>query len=277
MKCVLCKGWKRFVFWFKCKREERITILVPFRSDKGRRAVTWQWLERFYRDHLPEDTEIIVGWNGENPFCKTAAVNEAYKAGHGDIIVIMDADCFIDPKVILDAAHKIRVARREGKKLWFIPYRRFFRMKEWSSWLILLSSPHRPLTFDFNPPRDTYEPLTKDSVSAGHWWGALIQIMPYEAFEVAGGMDERFKGWGGEDISFMHAVDTLYGPHKTLDNGVEHLWHPSIKGAWKGTRQWAGQDRPEINDPMSGKYEQALGDKRKMRKLVKGKDVGTDS
>ena len=101
-----------------------------------------------------------------------------------------------------------------------------------------------------------------------HWFGALIQVMPREAFEVVGGMDERFDGgWGGEDVSFLHALDTLYGKHKTMPNGVIHLWHPSI-GSSIRDRQWAGQGGSDANSVICQRYGSAAGDVAKMRELV---------
>src|ERR1700752_192195 len=74
---------------------ERISLLVPFRSDRAERQANWEWLEAYWRDVMPPDTEIIMGSNEHTPFCKTNAVNEAFKRSHGDIVVILDADCYI--------------------------------------------------------------------------------------------------------------------------------------------------------------------------------------
>ena len=47
-----------------------------------------------------------------------------------------------------------------------------------------------------------------------------------DAFEACGGWDERFTGWGGEDVNMGHRVETcdpLRG--KTLPGHAYHLWH----------------------------------------------------
>lgn len=254
------------------KMEERITFIIPFRTEDEWRQAVFEYLYEYYRYYFPE-AEFIIAENFDTPFCKTKAVNSGFGDSHGDVIVMLDADCYIEPFVIHEAVRKIREARERGEKLWFIPYRRFYRLTESYTRNIMQTyapflSPHLPDP----PPKGDYEPLTPGSVSAGHWFGALIQVYPWEAFVAAGGMDERFHGWGGEDVSFMHAVDTLWAKHKTLDRPVYHFWHPSIKGSWKGTRQWEGQDEPEMNDWLSTKYEDAIGDRAAMRVLVSQAD-----
>jgi predicted glycosyltransferase involved in capsule biosynthesis len=260
--------------WFRWRRRHQISLLVPFRPDFPERQRNWNWLRQYWEDELPE-AEIVMGNSASVPFCKTAAVNAAFRHAHGDIIVILDADCYISGDVIRDCAEAIRRERRRGRKLWYIPYRRFYRLNEAASMRLLSSDPADPLRFADPPPPSDLEALPA-SASFGHWYGALIQIMPRAAFIEAGGMDENFAGWGGEDVSFMHAVDTLYTKHRTFDGPVYHIFHPTIKGAWQATRQWAGQTTAEMNDPLSGRYEYANGDKRLMRRLIAGESVYDD-
>ena len=96
----------------------------------------------------------------------------------------------------------------------------------------------------------------------------MAQVLPWEAFWEVGGMDPRFRGWGGEDVSFMRAVDTMWGKHKSTDNDVLHLWHPKIPGRYQLTRQWQGQPRPEMNNLLAGRYHEATGNLEKMRALL---------
>jgi hypothetical protein len=266
--CLICLPFK-----FLRRRSKRlgagITLLVPFRSDEGIRAETWAWLREYWRWELPH-AEIVEGHNEETPFCKTAAVNEAARIATGDVFVIMDADCYIDGKVLIDCAKRIRRARKYGGKLWFIPYRRFFRLTESVSRAILESDPRYPLHLTDPPPLEDL--LSNKGTSNGHWFGALIQVMPAEAFYAAGGMDERFAGWGGEDIAFMRAVDTMYTKHRTTDNGVFHLWHPRSEAGDGYHRLWPGQTRSHThwNDVLTRKYFKAYGDRRAMRRLLSG-------
>lgn len=253
-------------------RAERISLVVPFRPDVQWRADVWNWLHEYWRHELPE-AEIIVSGDDNVPFCKTAAVNRGVARATGDVIVILDADCLTTAGVIRHCAKQIRTARARGERLWFMPYRRFFRLNQETSEKLLTMDPALPIVLKDPLPVDCIDAGTESGVPYGHWYGALIQIHPRESFEVTWGMDERFRGWGGEDVAFMLAVDTLYARHKTVDAPVYHVWHPSIKGTWAKTRQWEGQPKPEMNDKLTTQYEAAFNDPKLMRRLVDGDPV----
>jgi len=112
----------------------------------------------------------------------------------------------------------------------------------------------------------------------GHWYGAMMQIFPRVAFDIVGGWDIRFRGWGGEDHSAMRAMDTLYAPHKTLPGQILHLWHPmmgkeghrkSLKSwvTWS-KRLWDDQDNPGDNNRLATRYSRANGNRKRMRRLI---------
>lgn len=262
--------WRLIVRWpwkrhHHPKQDERISIIIPFESIDPDRLRIFEWVLAYWHSHMPE-AEIIVAGNKEVPFHKTLAVNEGVSRSCGDILVIMDGDCYMSAKTIKELAENIRQARKENRKLWYVPYRRFYRLTKQASAHLLRSSPECPLSISDPPPHDWVE--HRETSSSGHWWGALIQIMPREAFIEAGGMDIRFQGWGGEDVSFMHAVDTVWSRHKTFDGPVFHIWHPVIPGRWKHTRQWEGQPTAEMNDQLSGRYVDAIGDPALMRRVI---------
>ena len=185
----------------------------------------------------------------------------------------MDADGFVPAASILLCAEKIRRARKRGHRLWFVPYRRFYRLTEAASQKLLKSNPCHPYKFP-SPPSDK-DIQNSEGSQFGHWWGAGIQIVPREAFEEVGGWDERFRGWGGEDHAAMEATDTLYWPHKTLPGQFLHVWHPMFNPTsetkewveWS-YRVWAGQTKAGANDKLSARYYGANGLRKRMRKLV---------
>lgn len=261
---------------FRCKGNG-ISILVPFHCEdqNSQRAKNWRWLRRYWKAQLP-GAEIIIGIDRgkreDQPFSKAAAVNDAAKRAHGDIYVIVDADGYMEASAVLHCANEIRKAEQKGLRLWFIPYRHFYRLNEPASQLLLNSSPQKPYLFS-TPPRSEYVQNTSGS-QLGHWYGALIQILPRTAFRRVGGWDPRFRGWGGEDHAAMRAADTLYWPHKTLPTQVLHVWHPMISQTgfsewvdWR-ERMWEGQAASGANDALSGRYYGANGDRKRMRQLV---------
>jgi hypothetical protein len=247
-----------------------ITLLIPFRPDTEYRVKVWEWLRRYWWYELPA-AEMVIGEDASVPFSKTAAVNRAFAESNGRIIVILDADCYLPGNVILHCARHIRRAQSLKQKLWYIPYRRFYRLTEQATEQVLNSGQGSPLWFGDPPPAWATEE-TRNS-NYGHWFGALIQIMPAEAFIAAGGMDERFHGWGGEDISFMTAVDTLYAPHRTTPNGVQHLWHPHL-GTEHFERVWEGQGEPGGNNELSVRYAEARARSARMYRLTREPGTG---
>lgn len=246
------------------KHKPTISLLVPFRTEDPHRHKVFAWLKRYWAHELPE-AEIVEGHDWGMPFSKTCAVNDAASRARGDIFVILDADAYLPGEVIRLAAARINRARRHNHPLWFVPYRRVYRLTVEATCNVLHSDPRDPYRFP-TPPDDLDVESTQGS-AFGHRFGALIQIVPREAFELVGGMDPRFRAWGGEDVSFVRALDTLYGKHKTTDNDVLHLWHPKIGTGW-ATREWDGQKGPRENDQLAIRYNQATGDRVRMRRLV---------
>lgn len=274
IKCIV----DFFESMFRHKSGHGISILVPFRCpEKDHRSIIWKWIRRYWKHFLP-GAEIVIGVDPASeddpliPFSKSAAVNDAASRAHGDIFCIVDADGLINILSVIRCARNIRKARREGRRLWYIPYRHFYRLNRKGSKLLLDSSPCDPYQFSV-PPNPAFVQNTSGS-QHGHWFGAMIQVMSREAFFEVGGWDPRFRGWGGEDSSAMRAMDTLYSPHKTMPFQVLHIWHPmlSVNGAspwveWN-ERVWANQTTHGDNSKLSGEYYAANGDYGRMRKLL---------
>ncbi len=259
----------------KPKVQRRISLLVPFKEDVPARSELWRWLRKYWAHELAGEVEIVVGhdassMNGRLPFSKTRAVNDAFRRSTGDVIVILDADTYLPGSVIRHAANRIRQARRSGVRLWFVPYRTIYRLTPEATDRVLDSDPRDPYRFPSPPSAEDVEDTTGSA--HGHKFGALIMIMPREAFEAVGCMDPRFRGWGGEDVSFLRAVDTLWARHKNLHGDVLHLWHPKLsighnEIVWK-TRAWSGQAQPRANEWLAVQYDRATNKPRMMRKLV---------
>lgn len=284
----------------RAKKGYGLSIIIPFRRSKKhpRQNENFRWVKKYWKCQLP-GAQIIVGkdvscWSRRTPFSKSLAINTAVRKARGDIFVITDADCYIDADVVLFCSEEIRRARRRRLCLWFVPYRKFFRLTDEASRRVLKSDPCCPYQFP-SPPHECDEDSTgmdkhhahhhrhhhhhhqchwSGSTRRGHWYGAMIQIMPREAFKQVGGWDVRFKGWGGEDHSAMRAMDTLYCRHKTTPNQVLHLWHPMMGKCglvkwidWK-YRLWDNQEKAGNNGNLAGRYSRAFGDVKKMRALV---------
>ncbi len=251
------------------KHRPKISLLIPFSSKNHLRAAPFKWLLKYWKCELPE-AEIVVGHSRGKIFCKGRALNDAAKRAHGKIFVILDADAYLPGSIVSDCADRILDHLAHHNHLWFVPYRHLYRLTKKVTDRIIKSDPCDPLRLPTPPPPGAIDCKGKDKSGYGHRFGALITIIPRQALDVlGGGFDERFKGWGGEDVAFLRALDTLYGRHKTTANDVLHLWHPFIGETYQ-TRTWEGQKSGCKNSNLAIEYHIATGHPAKMRALVAG-------
>ena len=190
--------------------DERVSVLVPFKSDGGLRLRNWEWLKHRYELLMP-NAEICMGDAEIRPYCKSAAVNSAARKATRDIFIIADAD------IAFDTDQMERAIEMLDNHAWIIPYEDRKELNE-------------AQTLDLTNNR---EPSVKfsgiDFTGCGSYAYGVgsINIVPRRYFEGAGGFDERFKGWGYEDNAFAMALDTLYGNHiRPKGSVVWHLNHP---------------------------------------------------
>lgn len=252
-----------------CRPQPKISILIPFAAKNSYRKKVFKWVLEYWKNELP-DAEIIVGRSRSKPFCKNEALNDAFRRSTGKVIVMMDADAYIDGMIIEDCADII--LENLDNHLWFVPYRKLYRLNKETTKRIIESDPADPLVIPCPPPIQ-YLDDNGDRSGYGHQYGAMCMVYPRQAIETLGCYDERFKGWGGEDVSILRALDTLYGKHKTTNNCIFHLWHPFLGNdykikKWELTRRWEGQEKPNSNSWLSIQYYRATGKPSQMRKLV---------
>ena len=245
-----------------------ISLIVPFRPDDEGRSEAWSWLERYWRWSLP-GAELLVTDDGGTPFSKTCSVNAAAAQAAGDVLVVMDADAYLNANIIIACAEHVRLNRS-----WWIPYRAMWRLKRVITQQLLAKDPEAPMRLVLPPPdwEDVQgEEKAKTWAYAARTHGALCQVIPAAGFREVGGMDPRFRGWGGEDSSFAFALDTLWAP-RSLNDSVDaaHLWHARI-GEGKGPRgrMWVGQEAPRSGTNLRARYEHCSGKPGAMRSLVR--------
>lgn len=247
------------------KPRPKISLLIPFSSTSTIRDKTFKWLLQYWKYELPE-AEIVVGRSHSKVFCKAEALNDAASRATGKVLVLLDADAYLYGSVIDRCADRILEELGHGNHLWYVPYRHLYRLKKFISRSIINSDPANPLRIPSPPPPEYIQGKKHENMYA-HRYGAMIMIFPREALDTLGCFDERFIGWGGEDVCLLRALDTLWGKHKTTKNDVLHLWHPFI-GSDYVTKKWEGQDSPNANNKISKKYHLASRHPSLMRKLV---------
>jgi len=233
----------------------KLSILIPFRDVTGERTRAKEWIVKRWAHFYPEAEIIEAPDDGVDPFNKPMAVNKAARQATGDMFAILDADTWIDPAAMTRAFMLI-----EKGIPWVIPAGFAIRLKREVSERIMALDPTGPLPaissrFGENAGR---VPVV------GFLW-----VMPRAGFEAVGGMDERIRGWGGEDTSFTAAMDVVWGRHRKLHtHTLMSLWHERPRDE-RRNRIWLGQDRSKEQDKaaLCNAYTQALRSHSKARML----------
>ncbi len=241
-----------------------ISLLIPFHGRDHYRRKVFRWVVEYWRHALP-GCEVIIGRAAGSPFCKTRALNNAARRAKGKILVILDADAYMDATVVQKCADRILEEHRAGNRLWFVPYRRLYRLTRCATEKVINSNPHCP--YKFPVPPDAHDVENECTAKYGHRYGAMIMMFHREAWEILEGFDERFVGWGGEDVALLRALDTLYAKHKSTPNQILHLWHPRHGLSYR-TMKWRGQNSPNMNDRLAMQYHRATRRPGMMKRLA---------
>jgi hypothetical protein len=215
----------------------KLSILVPFRDADGSRTRAKDWIVRRWAHYWPDAEIIEAADDGVDPFNKALAVNNAAARATGDIYIILDADTWIDPAHITRALGEIE----SGRAKWVVPATRSLRLKQDISNQLMALDPTGPL-----PPIQVHHAEQRGLV-AGFCWVVPAELWWRSAWYNEDGerrgMDERIRGWGGEDTLWTWVLDTMsQRRHARLAATLMCLWHERPRQAGLG-RIWQGQDR----------------------------------
>lgn len=185
----------------------KMSFLIPFRSDDKQRILTFDYIRECIGDDWP-GCEIIVG-DSPGEFNRSAARNDAASRATGDILIFVDADTYV-PKTQIYAA-----ARRVVSSAWAFPYD--------SYWAMTLGATER-FIYGVNPTEGDAEYIFPSPETPAPSVGGCV-VVRRDAFEAAGKWDERFIGWSFEDRAFAAALETIVGPEVRISGNIYHLWH----------------------------------------------------
>src|SRR5690242_12206504 len=206
----------------------RTVILVPRRAHPERDKL-WAWAKARWERHFPE-FDVVEGHHDDGPFNRSAAINRAAKlAGDWDFAIVIDADIFIRRSQVLAA---VETAQRTGKVTWAHMRWRGIR-KDWTERILRDRR-------DFGPEIDGDMDLFVETTNPISW--SCCIVFPRAVFDDMGGFDERFRGWGYEDMAVQATVAGLYGHERIAVRpedrllpeeyrqlarpaDVFHLWH----------------------------------------------------
>lgn len=223
------------------------TVIVPFcgHDDPFRESAldfVLRWLQ-------PHGWPVVVGYGDPNePWSKGAVVDRAVSTVDTPGLVIHDADVIVEPDALSSCASAV-----VSGWPWAQPHSEVYRLARRTTQLVIagaVAGPHHALGGAALERRPHYAPP-----------GGGIVVLSRAAYDTVGGIDPRFVGWGGEDISFARALDTLTGPAFRLRVAMWHLFHPPqiILPGRRGS--------PET-EALASKYLDAAGDPVAMAEVV---------
>jgi len=197
-----------------------VAIVVPWRGGDIHRIRSWtytrQWWERFpWPMH-------VVEHEGSKPFNRSWCINEgARRAWPWNVLLVIDADVLEDDEqqvyqaVELAAEKGVMVAgHTQGKDLTQRATRKILQGE----------------VFDWN----------RGVMKMRERCLSRVNAIPVELFTDLGGYDERYRGWGWEDSSFIRAHEVLYGGVLTVPGCSWHLWHPLSLSKAARTQDYQG-------------------------------------
>ncbi|GMU51005.1 MAG: hypothetical protein AMXMBFR33_01510 [Candidatus Xenobia bacterium] len=195
----------------------RIVILCPRRAGIPERDLIWERLKKRWALLHPK-LRVYEGHHDRGPFNRSAAINRAARAADRDgrwhFAVIIDSDIFI-PVGQLEAA--LKRARTTGRVTW--AFRRWRGLDRASTDRLVRDQ--AGLLAQGLDGADLDHLVEKTNPLS---WSCCF-VVPRPVWDDLGGFDERFRGWGWEDMAFQSAVCGLHG-HERIDGDVFHLWHP---------------------------------------------------
>lgn len=185
----------------------KVAFTFHYRNDSGVNSLreqtfkkTWAYYESKLLNQTDDNVDFIMfGHFSSNdvPYNRAASRNECVKHAKNvgaDVVIIMDADTFINPKDIIKAIH---LAYNENALVYpFKTYRKELHFNMLNSY------------------------LTQSWPKGGHKGLGSAYVVKPEIWESFGGADERFKTWGVEDNLTAYTAWAFNIPVKHLNEGV---------------------------------------------------------
>jgi hypothetical protein len=181
-----------------------ISIVIPWRDTGPARSRAKDVVVEALTDLLP-DAELILADAGRGSFSRAASRNLGVRAAEDGVVVVCDADTIPQRQPLLDA-----IAAAEDGML-HLPFGECRALSQAGTDQFLDGA--------------VLDECPTELITVGSQGGVLV--MQAKAWLDAGGMDERFIGWGFEDVAFHVSVATLLGEPIRHEGAIHHLWHPS--------------------------------------------------
>lgn len=213
-----------------------VTVAFPWRPQPARVAA-FEFVRRWWAEVLPEAHVVEVDTDHQ-PYnlaaCRNAGVDAA-EANGSSVVVLADADCVVGTPASLHAA--LHAATSD-------PYLHLpFTEQRY------LDEPETLGLFD------GLQPPLEGSHGNGACW-----VTSVAGWRAAGGQDERFSGWGGDDDQMIAAATALTGVVRH-EGVVWSLWHAD-------ECRDVGSERHRPNAELAHRYWAARNSRAQMLALI---------
>ena len=200
----------------------RLSVIIPHAAQSPIRQRNLEVTLKYYHNMAPEAQIIVTEQNtrsdlpdfvehipikNERAFSRSLGFNEGVKRADGDVYLLVDNDCIIDPTLVRGFLSGDRYPYFEA----VLPYDFFYDLTE----------------------EETLEAFITGIFEGGekrHWreepgvGGAML--ITKDAYRKIGGFDPQFFGWGGEDDAFYSKCTRLLAMVRADEYHLYHLNHP---------------------------------------------------
>lgn len=222
-------------------------VLMPSGITDEWRARARTWVVRWYGEHFP-GMPIYTGEATSGQWSKGEAIADACAQvlHRPAAYVLADADSIIEHPAELRRAIELVSS---GEASWVVPHNQVYRLRDVETQRLHDDPTAKPRL------GWTCRPIYEGPAGGG------ITVVSPDAFDQVRGIDRRFLGWGGEDLAFGYALETLVAPVTRLEGRLVHLWHPHPAPNLRGS--------PE-SEELVAQYKQARGVRRRMEAVTAG-------
>lgn len=216
-----------------------ISVVIPVGLPESSRNAALEYLKQYYSYQL--GAELVVSPDYSIPYRKSVAINRGIARATNDLLLIIDADILVQPDILQEGIDAVR----NGAPAAF-PCRHVLDLTPAGTEFVYQLHPSQVSGIE---PEGEIRTRRLSTTGRGGF-----QIFTRATFESVRGYDERFSGWGGEDVCFALAVYSLVGRGYDIKGEKPHfhLWHtkplrlvsPSNRKYWSMYEQ-----RPKTNRP----------------------------
>jgi hypothetical protein len=186
-----------------------VDVIVPIGEFDEHRKRAWGWVSARW-DEVHPNYNVILGETHASPWCKARAIRKALKGSTADILVIADADVWVE-----NVERYVEMID-EGYVNWACPHRRVFRFNERGTDMIVEDG-LAPVDVALHRGVLAQTPYTR-------MLGGGLVVLRRDLYDACP-IDPRFEGWGGEDGAWGFALVTVGGKRKQGEELLWHLWH----------------------------------------------------